>query len=68
MLDVLTYLFYLLSKPNIPKTDLRCKGTTNNANIQKKFVLFLKLLTYTNLFPHLHLYNVPLGMGHPDSN
>ena len=86
MLDVLTYLFYLLSKPNIPKTDLRCKGTTKNAHTQVKREEFSKLIdsicpiacysqwnlgrysTYTNLFPHLHLYNVPLGMGHPDSN
>ena len=37
MLDVLTYLFYLLSKPNIPvKQICGCKGTTNNAHMQVK--------------------------------
>ena len=38
MLGVLTYLFYLLSKPNTPhKTDLRCKGTAFFSNNKIKY-------------------------------
>ena len=40
MLDVLTYLFYLLSKPNIPSLVLRDYGKALNKNATAKVLLF----------------------------